>query len=591
MKPYQILEVANTHGGSLDYLLSLIEEFEEYKGFGIKFQPLHPDKIATPDYAWYNVYHELLFSPLQWTDIISRAAETKEIWLDMFDTYGVEIFIAHKKQVTGIKLQSSILYNQSVLNELAKTLLNDHLLIINVSGLEIKEIAERLEYFATTLQPQEIWIEVGFQSYPTELQDCGYVKIDTVKKHFSNKIVFADHADGKSDDAVWLPLVAALKGVDVIEKHIMHSTLETKYDHFSSINKTSYALFIQKVAAYLSLSDQPFINEREKKYLVNSIQIPIAAKDLPAGSLVNDECDSTFKRSGRTGLNTLQVKQLFKSHHILAREIKEGNAFQKEDFKKATIATIIACRLKSSRLPKKALLKIGNLPSVEKCIQSCLQFNNINHTILATSTIEEDDELKDYTYLPSVIFHRGDPDDVIRRYIDIIDNLKIDVIVRITADMPYVSKEIVDFLMQSHFEKGADYTVANSSAVGTSAEIINTAALRKIKAHFPSANYSEYMTWYFQNNPEHFKLNFVDLPSEWIRNYRLTLDYKEDLDLFNAIEQYLDEHKLPASINTIFSFLDQHPEVANLNAHLTLKYKTDAELIETLNRETKICIS
>ena len=34
---------------------------------------------------------------------------------------------------------------------------------------------------------------------------------------------------------------------------------------------------------------------------------------------------------------------------------------QPEDFKKANIASIIACRLKSSRLPKKAVLKIGEL--------------------------------------------------------------------------------------------------------------------------------------------------------------------------------------------------------------------------------------
>jgi len=83
-------------------------------------------------------------------------------------------------------------------------------------------------------------------------------------------------------------------------------------------------------------------------------------------------------------------------------------------------------------------------------------------------------------------------------------------------------------------------------------------------------------------------LNFVTLPPSLVRNYRLTLDYQEDLDMFNAIQQYLDEKQLPATIDVIFDFLDQHPEVANLNSHLTLKYKTDPELIATLNRETKI---
>jgi hypothetical protein len=34
--------------------------------------------------------------------------------------------------------------------------------------------------------------------------------------------------------------------------------------------------------------------------------------------------------------------------------------------------------------------------------------------------------------------------------------------------------------------------------------------------------------------------------------------------------------------------LDANPEVNRINAHLTLRYKTDHELIETLNKVTKI---
>ena len=221
-------------------------------------------------------------------------------------------------------------------------------------------------------------------------------------------------------------------------------------------------------------------------------------------------------------------------------------------------------------------------------MQSCLNIKDTHFTILATSDLEADKILKNYTYSPSVIFHTGDPEDVIRRYLGIIDKLGIDVIVRVTADMPYVSSEIVDYLMTKHFESGADYTVAKQSAVGSSAEIINTRSLKKIKDYFPNANYSEYMTWYFQNNPEHFKLNFVDLPENLVRDYRLTLDYKEDLDLFIEIQKHIDNSKKPQNIETIFEFLDNNKDVAKLNSHITLKYKTDTELINTLNRETKI---
>lgn len=588
MIPYQILEIANTHGGSQDYVLALINEFEEYKGFGMKFQPLHPDRIATSDFAWYNVYQQLMFDHTQWTTILEAAHRTKDIWLDLFDTYGVDIFRNNKSIVKGLKLQSSVLYNESVLQELKAISLKGHLLIINISGLEIPEIRERLSYFGNLLQPDSIWIEVGFQAYPTELQDSGYVKIGEIRKHFANKIVFADHADGKGEDAIWLPLVAAMNGADVIEKHVMHGSLETKYDHFSSITPTKYADFISKLKAYTSLNNQEFINQREHKYLAGTIQIPITKHGLKKGTLVDPIHDLEYKRSGKSGLNARQLRELQQQMHVLAIDVPAGETLKKEHFKKATIATIVACRLKSSRLEKKAILKIGELPSVERCLKSCMNFKHTQYTILATSDLESDADLSNYTYSPSVIFHKGDPEDVIHRYLGIIDQMNIDIIIRITADMPYVSSEIAELLLADHFRSGADYTAARNSAVGTSVEIINTASLRKVKEHFKSADYSEYMTWYFQNNPEHFKLNIVDLPEAYIRNYRLTLDYQEDLDLFNNIEQHLVNNKLEPSISNIFTYLDDNPEVAGINGHLTLKYKTDPQLIETLNRVTKI---
>jgi spore coat polysaccharide biosynthesis protein SpsF (cytidylyltransferase family) len=66
-------------------------------------------------------------------------------------------------------------------------------------------------------------------------------------------------------------------------------------------------------------------------------------------------------------------------------------------FADKTIASIIAVRLKSTRLPQKALKKIGNLTSIEVCIRNALKFNHVDYTILATSTNSQDAELENYT--------------------------------------------------------------------------------------------------------------------------------------------------------------------------------------------------
>ncbi len=583
-----IIEVANTHGGNKDYLMSLIDEFSSFEGHGIKFQPLHPDRIATPDFAWYSVYQELVFSSEDWKEIISKASITKKVWLDLFDTYGTQVLEENLELIFGIKLQASVLYNEHVIEALKYIDCTDKKLIVNISAIEKSELKERLDYLREVIKPEEILIEVGFQSYPTDLIDSGLVKLDYLKQNFSNPIVFADHVDGKLDDAIILPLIASIKGASYIEKHVMHSTFETKYDHFSSVTVDVYAKLVEKVTAYKSLEANPFINEKETRYLANSIQKPIAASNIAGGKGINIFSDLEFKRSDQQGLSVLEIKTLIAEGYILARDIQKGKTFKREDFKKAVIAVVVAGRLKSSRLKRKALLPIGEISSIEKCIQSCLNLPQTSYTILATSTNEEDAELKDYTYAPQVVFHTGHPDDVIQRYLDILDKLNIDIIYRVTADMPYVSEAIAQQLLKAHLITGADYTAASKAAVGTAPEVINVQALREVKKNFPNADYSEYMTWYFQNNKEYFRVQIVDLPEKMIRTYRLTLDYQEDLDLLNKIQDHLDQNKLSSDIENIFTYLDLNPEIAGLNSHITLKYKTDKDLIATLDNVTKI---
>ena len=377
-------------------------------------------------------------------------------------------------------------------------------------------------------------------------------------------------------------------GIDCIEKHIMHSTLDTKYDHFSSVKYDTYKKIILSQKNYIPLLNSSFINEAEMNYIKTTYQIPLLNCNKELFGLIDYNNDFKFRRSSSTGLVMKDIKKLISNYYILNTNKSENQSLKKEDFKKANIAAIIACRLKSTRLPKKAILKINGLSSIELCIKNTLKLNDINHVVLATSDNKEDSELINYTYNDSVIFHQGDPDDVIERYLDIIDKLKIDVFVRITGDMPYVSSEITDYLLNSHFKTGADYSVAKEVAVGTGVEIINSSALRKVKKHFPNAEYSEYMTWYFQNNAEHFNLNFVDLPEKWIRTYRLTLDYQEDLDMFIKIEEYFEKNDIEYSIDELYNFLDSNKEISSINSHLTLKYKTDQKLIDTLNKKTKI---
>jgi len=600
MEPYIILEIANTHAGDKNYVFKLLDEYSSYKNCGIKFQPFKYDEIAREDYEWYPVYQTLFFDESTWKSIIDKAAETKGVWLDVSNSYSVKILKQNLKNIKGIKFQASILDNILLIKELMSVDFSEKTVIINIASLSLEQITSHLNFIQTSLKAKETVLQIGFQDYPTKLEDSGLSKIKVLQDKFKLPLSFADHIDGTHEDAIDLPLAACLKGVGIIEKHVMCSGEKAKYDHFSSVIPSAFDILFKKLhnlsaeakrveAKYASLMNQPFINEKEILYYKKTAMKPTLCKDMQKGQIVSLEYDVNYKRTNEEGLDIETIRGLNKSFHVLNKTKKDGQVLKQEDFKKAKIASIIACRLKSTRLPQKAILKVNKeLSSVELCIKNAMLFKNVDLTILATSTSPEDDELKNYTYHKDVVFHKGDPDYVIQRYLDVINKLDIDVFVRITADMPYVSDEIVTYMLNSHFETGADYTACKKAAIGQGVQILNASALRKVREYFPVSDYSEYMNAYIFNNPSLYKINDIDLPEEWIRDYRLTLDYPEDLELIKSIESYFETSGKPYNIKNLFEFLDSNPKIASVNKDKALIYKVDPDLIAKIKSKTTL---
>ena len=257
-------------------------------------------------------------------------------------------------------------------------------------------------------------------------------------------------------------------------------------------------------------------------------------------------------------------------------------------YKKSKVAVIVAARMKSTRLPKKALLPIGGLASIERCLLQCMALSDIDRTILATSDLDEDQVLSKHLLGGQVDFWVGDADDVISRYIGACEKYNLDAVVRITGDCPLILPELLDYMLHRHMEAEADFSSALFAPVGSVGEIINTSALKKVKSHFGKAELSEYMSWYFLNNPEYFKNNVVEMPVEWRRHYRLTLDYQEDLDMFRELYRQLGNETRAYGAQEVFNVLDSSPSITSINEHLSLKYESDRDLIDLLNIKTKI---
>ena len=588
VKPYVLWEIANTHGGEVAAVEEVIDSMSGlgYAPAGVKFQVFSAEGLSLKDFSWFENYRNLEISISDWGKLIQRASDRGlDIWIDIFDVTGLEVVSTYASQIRGLKLQASVLENYEIFSGLLNADLSNSVLILNISGYPLEEIREALERFEK-VGAKEIVLQIGFQDYPTLVTDCGLNKIEALRREFpGRRISLADHCSGDDEFAQLTPLAGWLLGAEILEKHFCVDREKAVYDGVSAVEPDEARKIVEWIEAFSSASDQGFISEKETEYLEKSVQTPVSNRKFSSGELLRDS-DFIYRRTSQEGITMAKIRSLQKRRMVLGEAVERYSTVTNENFRAAKIGVIIACRLKSTRLKKKALHELGGVTSIERCIDNCRLFEGIDELIVATSDLEEDAELA--TAIPEDIhFWQGDAEDVISRYLGACEKFGIDIVIRVTGDCPVMFPEITDILLNEHFRSGADYTAPVDCAVGSAPEIYNVSALKKVMELKGSAEYSEYMTWYMRNNADVFDVNLVELPEEFLRHFRLTLDYEEDAEMFTKL--YQETGRAPSGAKVV-SVLDAHPEIAGNNNDLTLRYKTDAELIETLNRETRIVL-
>jgi len=591
MKTYLLFEIANSCAGSSKLIQKLIDSLPQEKNSGIKFQVYKYDEIALSDYEWYPVYKQTFINAQNWEKIFIHAkSKSFDIWIDVFDLYSVEVLKNNLPLVTGIKLQSSVLNNLKVLTALSETIKSSKVkVMLNVAGRDLPNIKEMLKDIKSNYFDNEIILQTGFQGYPTDKEDLTISKVQILKSEFPNTTIsYADHVDGSSPLAFDIPVFAVLAGAGHVEKHVCLDRKNTKYDFQSAIEPYECDLLIYKLNEAEKILGTKFIPDKEANYLKTTIEKPISSVSMRTGDIINFK-NFNFRRTGQNGLTVAEIKDLMQKRYVLAKDIKPGKTITKSDLKKARVGVIIACRMKSTRLKHKAILPIQGLASIERCILNAKKIKSADEIILATSTLPEDQVLKKYALRHKIHFFVGDPEDVIMRYLGAADKYKLDITIRVTGDCPIVSYEMAEFLLQRHFEQGNDYTGPKEYCTGQNSEIYSVNTLKRVIEYLGDARHSEYMTWYMLTNKDIFQVDMAELPKEWIRTYRLTLDVQEDLDMFNALFEKLGKKEV--SIKNVFNVVDKNPWIHELNDAMILKYKSDKKLMDILNKETKITLS
>ena len=156
---------------------------------------------------------------------------------------------------------------------------------------------------------------------------------------------------------------------------------------------------------------------------------------------------------------------------------------------------------------------------------------------------------------------------------------------RITGDSPLVSYELIDLLVEQHIEAGADYTRISGPPLGARSEVITVHTLKKIKERAETDGLSEYMTLYFDRNPDFFRINQVNCPERFLMDdVRVSLDYPEDYETLTEIFNKLIVSDGAISLESVIDAISDIGIEQLPNRKIVPKYRTQSFQDEMLKR-------
>ena len=565
-----IAEFACGHEGDIEKFKNLVDGVKHSEAKIIKSQIFVPIERVDKSHHEWQLFNDVCLSEQDWYQAVDYAKKAGKIFFsDIFGEEGLRI--AEKAKVDGYKIHSEDLLNTSFIEKVAKI---GKPLMIGVGGAHRIEILKLLEHLKKKELCNEIILMPGIQTFPTPLSAHSILEIkeliEKYSKRFKVKVGCADHISGDLTEALDFPLMCLSSGACLIEKHVT-SKREYKWeDYQSALDAEVFNKFCSKVKKFSNLL-KPLgpLNNDELSYRYAFKKTAIAKKDIRKNKTINKD-DIEFIKLEKNKLPLSAIDIVGRKSNQL---IKKGNLVTVEKLKNRVGAVIVA-RLSSSRLPKKALKKIVGQESLSLLINRIKRCKEIDEIILSTSTHKMDKVLKKIALKFKIKFFTGDLNNVSNRFFQTAKKFDLDHIVRITGDDVLRDEIMIDKAIASHLKNSCDVTITTNMPYGTQSEIFTYDCIKSIMENANNINNTEYLEWFLQND-RYFSVNYVKSDYKFNKRLRLTLDYPEDLKLFEKIFSHFKKiKKLNFSLKDVLDFLEKNPNISKINDFLIPKFET-----------------
>lgn len=192
--------------------------------------------------------------------------------------------------------------------------------------------------------------------------------------------------------------------------------------------------------------------------------------------------------------------------------------------------------MSSKRLPGKMLRHVQGKPLLAYVVERLRRCRELAEVVVATSTAVDDDAIAAACGPLGVSCRRGPLDDVIGRFITIIDAGALPAVVRISGDSPLIDPAIVDRAVRLFRDTPCDLVTnvaPRSFPRGQSVEVASSKALRAAAASDLTPDEREHVTLWFYRHPQACSIENFSAPTD-LSSIQMSVDTSEDLAAFDA---------------------------------------------------------
>jgi spore coat polysaccharide biosynthesis protein SpsF len=227
---------------------------------------------------------------------------------------------------------------------------------------------------------------------------------------------------------------------------------------------------------------------------------------------------------------------------------------------------IIQARMGSTRLPGKVMLSLDCTPVIRHVVRRVQSATHIDTVVVATTRKERDEIIVRYSRKEGAETVRGDEEDVLGRMYHAANTFGADTVVRITADNPLLSPDVIDATVTKLVDGDADYVsnkIDRTFPSGLDVEAFTFSSFTDIEQSVGDPYYREHVTPYYRESAEFSVLNVTSdevFEHEQLRertDIRLTLDTPDDYELFRRVYEGVEYNDI-LQVSDAIRYIDQH---------------------------------